>query len=58
MFMHCPHVSFIGAYQVFDKMPKWHYNVVLDSNKFQTLGTNMIIHFYHALIIGCVFYTL
>ena len=55
MFMHCPHVSSIGAYQVFDKMPKWHFGVVLDSNEYQNLGTTMIIH---VLIIGCMFYTL
>ena len=58
MFMHCLHVSFIGAYQVFDKMPKWHFGVVLDSNEFQTLGITMIGLVYHVLIIGCVFYTL
>ena len=56
--MHCPRVSFIGAYQVFDKMPKWHFGVVLDSNEFQTLGITMIGLVYHVLIIGCVFYTL
>ena len=55
MFMHCPRVSFIGAYQVFDKMLKWHFCVVLDSNEYQILGITMIIH---VLIIGCVFYTL
>ena len=43
---------------MFDKMPKWHFSVVLDSNDFQTLGITMIIHVYHVLIIGCVFYTL
>ena len=58
MFMHCSHVSFIAAYHVFDKMPKWHFGVVLDSNEFQTLGITMIELFYHVLIIGCVFYTL
>ena len=58
MFMHCPHVSFIGAYQVFDKMPKWHFGVVLDSNEFQTLGITIIGLVYHVLIMGCVFYTL
>ena len=34
IFMHCPHVSFIDAYQVFDKMPKSHFGVVLHSNEF------------------------
>ena len=58
MFMHCPHVSFIGAYQVFDKMFKWHFDVVLDSNEVQTLGITMIELVYHVLIVGCVFYTL
>ena len=58
MFIHCPHVSFIGAYQVFDKMFKWYFCVVLDSNEYQTLENTMIIHVYHVLIIGCVFYTL
>ena len=58
MFMHCLHVSFVGAYQVFDKMPKWHFGVVLDSNEYQTLGITTIIHIYHVLIIGCVFCTL
>ena len=57
MFMHCLHVSFIGAYQVFDKMPKWHFGAILDSNEYQTLGIIMIIYVYHFLIIGCVFYT-
>ena len=32
--------------------------VVLDSDEYQTLGITMIIHVYHVLIIGCVFYTL
>ena len=58
MFMHCLHVSFVGAYQVFDKMPKWHFGVVLDSNEYQTLGITTIIHIYHVLIIGCVLHTL
>ena len=58
MFMDCPHVSSVGAYQVFDKMPKWHFGVVLDSNEFQTLGITMIGLVYLVLIIGCVFYTL
>ena len=49
MFMHCLHVSFVGAYQVFDKMPKWHSGVVLDSNEFQILGITMIELVYHAL---------
>ena len=58
MFMHCLHVCCVGAYQVFDKMPKWHFGVVLDSSKYQTLGITMIIHVYHVFIISCVFYTL
>ena len=56
--MHCPHVSFIGVYQVLNKMLKWHFDVVLDSNEFQTLGITMIEHVYHVLIFGYVFYTL
>ena len=52
------HVCCVCAYQVFDKMPKWHFGVVLDSNEYQTLGITTIIHIYHVLIIGCVFYTL
>ena len=52
MFMHCSHVSFIDAHQVFDKMPKWHFGVVLDSNEFQTLGITMIGFVYHVLIIS------
>ena len=58
MFMHCSPVSFIGAHQVFDKMLKWHFGVVLDSNEFQTLGITMIGFVYHVLIIGCVLHTL
>ena len=58
MFMHCSHVSFISAHKVFDKMPKWHFGVVLNSNEFQTLGIIMIGLIYHVLIIGRVFYTL
>ena len=58
MFIHCPHVSFIGVYQVFDKMLKWHFGIVLDSNEFQTLEIIIIRLVYHILIICCVFYTL
>ena len=58
MFMYCLHVSFIGVYQVFDKMPKWQFDIVLNSNEFQTLDITMIGLVYHVLIIGCVFYTL
>ena len=43
---------------VFDKMPKWHFVVVLDSDEYQTLGITIIIHVYHVLIIGGVIYTL
>ena len=39
-------------------MPKWHFGVVLDFDEYQTLGITMIMHVYHVLIIGCVFYTL
>ena len=39
-------------------MPKWHFVVVLDSDENQTLGITIIIHVYHVLIIGVVFYTL
>ena len=58
MFIHCPHVSFIGVYQVFDKMLKRHFGIVLDSNEFQTLEIIIIRLVYHILIICCVFYTL
>ena len=58
MFIHCPHVKYSDAYQVFDKMLKWHFCVVLDSNEFQILGFTIIDLVYHVLIIGCVFYTL
>ena len=58
MFMYCSHVSFIGAHQVFDKMPKWHFDVVLDFNEYQTFRITMIGLVYHVLIIGCVFYIL
>ena len=58
MFMHSLHASCVGAHQVFDKMPKRHFGVVLDSNEYQTLWITMIIHVYHVLIIGFVFYTL
>ena len=49
MFMHCSHVKFIGAYQVFDKVLKWHFCVAWDSIKYQILGITMIIHVYHVL---------
>ena len=52
------HVSGVYAYQVFDKMPKWHFAIVLDSDEYQTLRITMIMHVYHVLIFGCVFYTL
>ena len=39
-------------------MPKWHFVVVLDFDEYQTLGITIIIHVYHVLIIGGVFYTL
>ena len=58
MFMHCPHVKYSVAYQVFDKILKGHFLVVLDSNEFQILGFPMIELVFHVLIIGCVFYTL
>jgi len=58
MFMHCPHVIYFDAYQVFDKMLKWQFCVVLDSNDFQILGFTLIELVYHVLIIGWVFYTL
>ena len=54
MFMHCSHVSCTGAL-VFDKTPKWHFDVVLDFDEFQTWGITMIELVYHVLIIGCVF---
>ena len=37
-------------------MPKWHFLAVLDSDEYQTLGITIIIHVYHVLIIGGVFY--
>ena len=43
---------------VFDKMPKWHFVVVLNSDEYQTLGITMIMYVYHVVIIGCVLYTL
>ena len=45
------------ALYVFDKMSKWHFFVILDSDEYQTLGITIIIHVYHVLIIGGVFYT-
>ena len=39
-------------------MPKWHFLIVLDSDEYQILGITIIIHVYHVLIIGGVFYTL
>ena len=39
-------------------MSKWHFLVVLDSDEYQILGVTIIIHVYHVLIIGGVFYTL
>ena len=56
--VHCPHVMYSVAYKVFDKMLKWHFSALLDSNEFQMLGFPMIEFVYHVLIIGCVFYTL
>ena len=58
MFMRCPHVKYSVAYQVFDKMLKWHFLVVLDSNEFQILGFPMIELVFHVSIIGCMLYTL
>ena len=46
------------ALYVFDKMPKWHFVVVLNSDEYQTLGITIIIHVYHVLIIDGVFYAL
>ena len=48
MFMHCPHVSCIGAYQVFDKMLKWNFWVVLDSNGLPWL--NLFIMFWSLVV--------
>ena len=39
-------------------MPEWHFLAVLDSDEYQTLGITIIIHVYHVLIIGGVFYVL
>ena len=46
------------ALYVFDKMPKWHFVVVLDPDEYQIVGITIIIHAYHVLIIAGVFYTL
>jgi len=43
------------ALQMFDKMPKWYFLILLDSNEYQFLRITMIMH---VLIIGCVFYTI
>ena len=55
MFMHCLNVSFIGAYQVFDKMPKWHFGVVLDSNEYQILGLTWLDMFIMFWSLGVCF---
>ena len=52
------HISGVYAHYVFDEMPKWHFIVVLNSDEYQTLGITMIMHVYHVLIFGRVFYTL
>ena len=52
------HVNGVYAYYVFDEMPKWHFVVVLDSDKYQNLGITMIMHVYNVLIVGCVVHTL
>ena len=39
-------------------MLKWHFVVVLVSDEYQTLGITIIIHVYHVLIIGGVFYAI
>ena len=52
------HVNDVYAYYVFDEMPKWHFVVVLDSDKYQNLGITMIMHVYNVLIVGCVVHTL
>ena len=39
-------------------MPKWHVVVVLDFDESQTLGITMIMHVYHVLIFGYMFYIL
>ena len=46
------------ALYVFDKMPKWHFLIVLDSDEYKFLGITMIMCVYHVLIIGGVFYAL
>ena len=46
------------ALYVFDKMPIQHFVVVLDSDEYQIVGITIIIHVYHVLIVGGVFYTL
>ena len=59
MFMHSlTYMCSVCALYVFDKMPKWHFVVVLDFNEYKILGITIIIHVYHVLIIGDVFYTL
>ena len=39
-------------------MPKWYFLVILYFDEYQLLGNSMIMHVYHVLIIGCVFYIL
>jgi len=59
MFMHCPHVIYSVAHQVFDKMLKWHFGIILDSNEFQILEFTLIELVYRVWIIGlCVLHTL
>jgi len=38
------HVSGLYAHYMFDEMRKWHFVVVLDSDEYQILGINMILH--------------
>ena len=38
------HVSGVYALQVFDKMPKWHFLVVLDFNEYQTFRFTVFLH--------------
>ena len=57
MFLHCL-TYMCSVCTVFDKMPKWYFLVDLDSDEYQTLEITIIIHVYHVLIIGGVFYAL
>ena len=59
MFMHFFHMLVESVHsKCLIKCPNDIFFVVLDSIEYKFLGIAMIIHIYHVLIIGCVFYTL